>query len=121
MEQGKLNRRRRRKATERLNSRGTAPRLTTTESLSALNADCGSVKFHRILASRGLATPVEGFDGGYQFDLPSEYGGATYSIEHHSFQWTPAGINFICIILAEEGIAYEAPEELLKWCEADEM
>jgi hypothetical protein len=115
MNPGELTKRRQRKALDRLRYRGSTPRLTTTESLCALNADCGPIKFHRILAARGLATPIEGSDGGYEFDLPSEYGAGTFALKHHSFQWTPAGISFISQVLDEEGLSFEIPTELLRW------
>ncbi len=115
MEQGELKRRRRAKALKALSGIRSKPHLTTTESLCALDAGCGPVKFHRILYARGLATPIKGFDGGYDFHLPEEYGGGTYSIEHHSFQWSPAGIAYMARILNEEGISYTIPEELRRW------
>lgn len=119
MEPGELKARRRRKALDQLRTRSFPPHLNTTDALWALDAGCGAVKFHRILQRRGLATPVEGVDGGYDFHLPSECGGGSYAIDHHSFQWSPAGLSRIADILREEGIAYTIPGELRRWLSSD--
>lgn len=115
MKAGELKARRRRKALDRLRSSSLAPHLNTTDALWALDAACGPVKFHRILQKRGLATPVEGFDGGYDFHLPSECGGGTSAMDHHSFQWSPAGLSYMVEILREEGITCTIPDELRRW------
>lgn len=115
MKPGELKARRRRKALERLRTSRIPPHIRTTDALWALDAGCGAVKFHRILQRRGLATPVDGFDGGYDFKLPNECGGGTSAIDHHSFQWSPAGIAYMVDILREEGIAYTIPDELRRW------
>ena len=113
MQPGELTRRRKRKAIARLSNTRVKLRVTTTESLAALSAGCGPVKFHKILLKRGHATAVEGFDKGYNFDLPSEYGCGSYSISHHSFAWTLEGVYFIAQILREEGIVFTIPSELI--------
>ena len=115
MRPGELKARRRRRALEQLRTRSIPPHLRTTDALWALDAGCGAIKFHRILQRRGLATPVRGFDGGYEFYLPSECGGGTFAVDHHSFQWSPVGLSYMANILREEGIAYSIPDELRRW------
>jgi hypothetical protein len=115
MRHGELKARRRRKALDQLRTSSFPPHLNTTDALWALDAGCGPVKFHRILQRRGLATPAEGFVGGYEFHLPSECGGGTYAIHHRSFQWSPIGLSHIAGILRDEGIGYTIPDELRRW------
>lgn len=84
------------KALKRLESDSSRPRLTTTESLVVLEAECGAAKLHRILEKRGLARRLQWPDKGYKFALPAKYGGGTISIKNHrSFHWSPKGIAFI--------------------------
>ncbi len=115
MKPGELKARRRKNALEKLRTSSVSPHLNTTDALWALDAGCGAVKFHRILQRRGLASPIEGFDGGYDFHLPAECGGGSLSLDHHSFQWSPQGLSYIAEILDDEGIAYSIPEELRRW------
>jgi len=117
MKPGELKRRQRSKALNLLANHDAAyePYLTTTKSLAALDAECGPHKFHTFLAKRGLAHPFPGRGKGYAFDLPDKFGGATFTINHNSFHWTPAGLLFICEILKEECISYSIPEELRNW------
>ena len=88
------------------------PRFTTTEALRLINAKCGAAKFHKILQSRKLAMPVETGEKGYNFDLPSKYGGGTFSMNHHSFCWTIIGVEFMSKILLSEDIAFNMPQKL---------
>lgn len=107
---GELKRRRKAKAQRSLDRE--RPYFTTTEALCLIDAECGPVKFHRLLVRRGQATPRRGFDKGYEFALPSEYGGGTYSLNHHSFHWTPQGVAFIAKVLGEESIGCVLPGRL---------
>lgn len=116
MKPGKLKEIHTRRAFQKLESKYTEPRLTTTQALCVLKAGCGPVKFHRILEKHGYATKINEYqNSGYEFSLPNEFGSPTYTIDNHSFQWKPMGIKFIAHILEEEGIAYEVPNELLRW------
>jgi hypothetical protein len=110
MQPGELKRRRKAKALRSLDRE--RPHFTTTEALCLIDAECGPIRFHRLLARRGQATPRHGFDKGYDFALPSAYGGGTYSINHHSFQWTPEGVAFMATVLGHEGIGYRMSEKL---------
>jgi len=112
---GELKRRRKAKALRLLNHGIANPRFTTAEALCLIDASCGSVKFHRILFSRGLATPVKGFEKGYHFSLPSTLGASTFSIKHFSFHWSPPGVVFIASLLGEEGIECKIPAKLAAW------
>jgi len=110
METGELKRRRTAKAHRLLESE--KPYFTTTEALCLIDANCGPARFHRLLVRRGWATLVQGSARGYNFSLPAEYGGGAYSIDHHSFHWTPQGVRFIATILGEEGVDCRVPAKL---------
>lgn len=112
MEPGELKRRRKAKALRLLDRASGTPHFTTTEALCLIDAGCGPVKFHRLLVARNQAAPVQGFDKGHHFSLPSGLGTGTFSINHHSFQWTPKGVFFIASVLDAEGIDYRIPAKL---------
>src|ERR1035437_3444958 len=116
MESGELKRRQRAKALKLLDYEkhgpGFKPRFTTTEALRLLDANCGAARFHRLLITRGVAKAKEDFDKGNDFSLPSEYGGGTFSIDHHSFHWTTKGVEYMASVLRDEGIAHSIPEKL---------
>ncbi len=78
-----------------------------------IDAGCGPVKFHRLLVARDQAVPVQGFEKGYHFSLPDGLGTETFSINHHSFKWTPRGVMFIASVLKEEGIVFQLPAKLI--------
>jgi len=89
------------------------PHFTTTQSLRLINANCGAVKFHRILQRLNFAAPTnEPWEKGYDFNLPSEYGSPSYAMNHNSFSWTLSGLEFIIEILKSERIAFDIPKEL---------
>lgn len=115
MKPGELTRRNRAKAIQLLAQLGEKVRFTTTQALCLIEAECGAVKLHRLLATRGLAARRKDLEGGYDFAAElAAYGESTFSIEHHSFQWSLRGLHFIAHILDEEGIAYKLPENLPK-------
>lgn len=113
MEPGELKRRRKAKALRLLGREPGTPHFTTTEALCMIDAGCGPVKFHRLLVARDQAIPVRGFDKGHHFSLPDGLGTGTFSISHHSFQWTPKGVMFIASVLKEEGIGFQIPTKLI--------
>lgn len=113
LEKGLLKERLKNKALRELKKEN--PRFTTTQALLVINAKCGAAKFHKILQRLKHAEPIfEPGEKGYNFDLPSEYGGGSYSMNHHSFVWRIAGIKFISEILSSEGIKFNIPQELIE-------
>lgn len=113
MEPGELKRRRKAKAIRLLDQGSGTPHFTTTEALYMIDASCGTVKFHRLLVARDQAVPVGDFEKGHHFSLPDGLGTATFSIRHHSFQWTPKGVMFIASVLKEEGFDFQLPAKLI--------
>ncbi len=118
MEPGELKRRRKTKSLRLLDREIGTPHFTTTEALCMIDAGCGPVKFHRLLVARNQAVPVQGFDKGHHFLLPAGLGTETFSISHHSFQWTLKGVVFIASVLKEEGIDFQLPAKLIARADA---
>src|SRR5437868_6599405 len=115
MKKGELTRRRASKARMLLGMNSAVPFrpiMTTTEALAYLSAGCGPVSFHRLLTAEGMAVPRTGFDKGHDFQLQSEYGCGTYSINHHSFRWSGTGVRFIAKMLQSKSVRCVIPPEL---------
>lgn len=113
MESGELKRRCKAKTIRLLDRKSGTPHFTTTEALCMIDAGCGTEKFHKLLVARDQADPVRGFDKGHHFSLPDGLGTGTFSISHHSFQWTPKGAMFIASVLKEEDIDFQLPTMLI--------